>query len=143
MALVEAWLWNRLKTEAGIVAIAGTRTYALYAPQNLEEPFITFRRVSTQRSYTSRKNDGIPVITFDINCWVKDDYAQAKQLANAVRIAVDGYRVDTVDFDVRRAFVLDESDITEPPDWGRENPDWYGVQITLEVCHTETVPTYT
>lgn len=142
MALVEAWLKNRLNTATGILAITTTaKAYPIYVPQKLAEPFITFRRSSTRRDYTTRTNDGLPFVTFQINVW-DTDYERGKLLADAVRTAIDGYTIDSVDFQIDRAFVIDESDIPEPPEWGGEQPI-YGIQLVLEVAHTETVPTYT
>lgn len=143
MALIDKWLQNRLENYAGITALVGTKVYPMYAPQSAAYPFVTFRRSNTERNYktgTTPSNDGVPRTTFEIHCW-DDDYGGVKDLSNHVRLAIDGYRQDASGFVVRRAFIEDEADVPEPPDWGGEQPI-YGVRFVLEVAHTETVPTY-
>lgn len=142
MALVDAWLSDRLNTAAGILVVTTTaKAFPIYAPQKENYPFITFRRSNTRRDYTMRKNDGKPFVTFDIYCW-DDGYADVKTLADAVRIAIDGYTDSGESPPIDRAFVTDEEDVPEPPEFAGEQPV-YGVHLVLEVCHTETVPTYT
>lgn len=142
MALVKAWLNNRLNTATGILAITGSaRAYPIYTPQDKTKPFITFALSQKRRDYTTAKNDGCPFATFEINCW-HDEYEGCELLADATRTAIDGYTINNDTYKIDRAFVVDESDIPEPPEWGSELPK-YGVQLVLEVAHTETVPTYT
>jgi hypothetical protein len=142
--MIEAWLWTRLKTYAGITGIIGSdgdKVLPVFAPMDLEEPYITFYRVGTERQYNTLKQDGTPRVTFEINVW-HNDYEQCKLLAAQVRLAIDGYRTDSGGYHIRRAFIEDERDILDPAEWGLENIT-YGVQFVLVVSHTETVPTYT
>jgi hypothetical protein len=148
MAQIEAWLWTRLKTYSGITALSymtqtgyGVKVRPLYAPTDMDVPFITFRRSSTDRDYNTNKQDGLPRVAFEINVW-DDDYPRLMTVSEQVRLAIDGYRVTTGDYMVRRAFIEDESDISEPADWGFEQES-YGRQFVLVVVHTETVPDYT
>ncbi len=144
MAQIDAWLFARLKiddiNDAADGLLGANKVYPIYAPQNAAEPFITYSRSGTQRDYTTRKNDGVPTVTFQINCW-DTNYVRLKTWADAVRVAIDGYRQDADGFVVRSAFVTDEADNPEPPATGQETP-LYGVQFTLDVTHTETVTTY-
>ncbi len=141
MAQVEAWLWDRLKNYDDIVAIIGTNVFPQFAPQDLDLPFITFSLSDTQRSYNAKQQDGIPRSTFDINCW-DDDFPRLMTLKDAVRTAIDGYRIDDGTHKIRRSFIEDEKDIPDAADWGFEEPT-YGRQFVLVVSHVETVPTYT
>jgi hypothetical protein len=143
MALIDAWIQRRLANYADISTTAETtvRVFPVFAPEDAPEPYITFLKASVERDYNTRKNDGIPKSTFEINCW-DTDYKRLKNFADIVRYAIDGYTEDTADFKVRRAFVTNEQDIPDPSDFGFEQPT-YGVQFTLEVAHTEAVATYT
>jgi hypothetical protein len=143
MALVESWLQKRLENYTAISTAADrtVKVFPIYAPQSEAEPFITFLRRNTQRDYNTNKQSGIVVSTFDINCW-DTNYPRLKTICEQVRIAIDGYRQDTDGFHIRRSFIDDETDIPDPSDWGFEQPT-YGVQFTLAVSHTETVPDYT
>lgn len=141
MAQVEAWLAKRLETEPLIYAAIEGHVYPVYAPAELDYPFITLSRTNTQRRYTMTANDGLPTATFNVNCW-DTDYSRLMGWIEHVRQAIDGYRQDAEGFTVRSAFVADESDIPEPPEWAEEQPI-YGRQFVLEVRHTETVRTYT
>jgi hypothetical protein len=143
MGMVESWLHRRLTNRAQIAAAAGVtvKVYPIFAPQNAAEPFITFMKTGVRRDYNTRKNDGLPTSTFQVNCW-DTNFERLKNYADEVRQAVDGYRENSVDFQIQRCFVTDESDISDPSDWGFEQPT-YGVQFNLEIVSAETVQTYT
>lgn len=143
MALVESWLQSRLANFAAIATAADTavKVYPVFAPQSATEPFVTFRKTGTRRDYNTRRNDGKPTATFDINCW-DTNYSRLKSYAEQVRIALDGYQLRSDDHEIRRCSIVDEQDIEDPSDWGFEQPT-YGVQFVIEIVHVETVATYT
>lgn len=142
MAQIEAWLINRLNSDTDLIAAIGTdKVYPIIAKKHAEEPYITTLRTSTTRNYTTRKNDGLPKATFDINCW-DTNYARLKTWSDIVRQLVDGFQGDVGDFKIRRAFVTDEFDNPEPLDPGAELP-LFTTRFVLEVVHTEEVTTYT
>ncbi len=141
MARPEQWLYERLKDYTDVTDIIGQNVYPQFAPQELDPPFVTFTLRSTDRTYNTKKQDGVPRSTFDVNCW-SEDFDELVTLADAVRTAVDGYRVDDETHKIRRVFIDDETDIPDPAEWGFEEPT-YGRQFVLVVSHVETVPNYT
>lgn len=81
-----------LENDAGISALIGTRIYPQILPQDPTFPAITYSQTSGVRDRVIREGPSgraRPRIT--INCW-GERYSQARALADAVRIALDGYR---------------------------------------------------
>ena len=143
MAQVEAWLWDRLNTDADVVAAIGAdKVWPIIAPKGTDDPFVTFRRASTDRKYTTRKQDGLPKATFDITCF-DHRYARLKVWTDIVRQLVDGFQGSPTGFEIRRAFVVDEYDDPEPVPAGAELPLLFATRLVLEVVHTEEVTQYT
>jgi hypothetical protein len=95
MATPEAALVSLLVTGAGnpVAALIGTRAYPLVLPQNPAVPAIRYQRISTTRGPyralgTGRAEYAKP--RFQLDCYATTA-AGAKALADAVRIALDGF----------------------------------------------------
>lgn len=142
MTLIEGWLNSHLKGETDVTDITGAKIYPQWAPQNASPPFITFTRSATARDYNANKSDGVPTAQFEINLWVKESFAALMALTNAVRLAIDGARYTEDGFQVRSCVIEDERDVSEPAEWGSEEPT-YGRQFVLSITYTETVVDYT
>lgn len=142
MAQIDAWLWDRLNTYSDLLAAIGPKkVFPVVATQTTQEPYVVFIRVGTQRQYTTRKQDGLPLATFHVVCRDKR-YLALKTWAEHVRKALDGYQGDPIGFVVRSCFIEDEVDEPEPLDDGEGEPI-YGVRFVINVRHTEEVVTYT
>lgn len=142
MAQIESWLWNRLSDDEDLTEAIGDKgVWPVYAPQSKAEPFVTFTRSNTRRDYTTRKNDGVPTATFEVNCW-DDRYERLMVWSDVVRQLLDGYRGEENGFTIQSCFIEDEADVLSPPDDGSER--WiFGRQFVVLITHTEEVPTHT
>lgn len=138
MAQIEAWLWDRLKTDADILAaLGGPKVYPFFAPQLLAVPYITFSRTATERRYTTRRNDGLPTATFEVNCWDRR-YANLLTWKEFVRRSLDGFQGDVDTFQVRMTKIMNESDELFELDTGSEL-GIYVASFVVDVMHTEEV----
>ena len=72
------------------VALAGGRIYPR-TPQNATRPFIRYTRISTSRNQSLTGPVGVTEASVQVDC-MADTYADAKSLADAVRVVLHGYR---------------------------------------------------
>lgn len=111
--MIETGLYEFLRDAATVNAIVSGRVYPVYLPQSPIYPAITFQRISGPRvrSLTGPSNLAHPRIQVD--CWAAT-YNAAKELADAVRIAIDGYSGAMGDHTVYGAIVETDRDFYEP-----------------------------
>ena len=137
---VEAALWNKLKTNAGIVAICATRIYPVTIPQAAPGatniPAITYQRISTPRVRSLSGPSLLAYPRFQITSW-HTTYTGAKALGEAVRAAMDGWAGVEVGWTISDSALEDERDIFDPStelDTNRR----YGVAQDFIIWHVET-----
>lgn len=89
--MVEAELFTRLKDDAGVSALVGTRIYPKKAPQNVQTPYIIFHVISD----IDKQCVGGAIYQNDtriqIDCWSLS-YAEVKNLKVAVKSSLIGFK---------------------------------------------------
>lgn len=103
------------------------------------EPRITYRRILTNHLEGSIGSTGTSRATILVTAWTKS-YKQTKQLAEFVRLALQGFEGTASDNANITITLTDDSDVIQPP-VSSENRPLYGVEMDFGVWHTETVPT--
>lgn len=91
----EVALRARLLAVAGVSALVGTRVYPVILPQNPTFPAITYQRIGGRRESSFAGPIGLAGPLYRLDCWggaAGTGYAAAKGLANAVRLALDGWK---------------------------------------------------
>lgn len=94
--------------------------FANIVPQNQRAPFITFQRVTGNKIRDINGPSGLAQTTFQIDAY-SDAYLESKQLADGIRLILDGYRgivtigadsvrIAGVSFQAERDFVDDTVD---------------------------------
>ena len=117
---IETELIDFFEGESSITAIIGNgdspetcRVYPLKLPQGYTLPAISFQRISTDREHVI--DDG-PIgwawARFQFDMWA-ETYAEARQLTEAVRQALDGYNNKMGSVTVAGAFAEGERDLYE------------------------------
>lgn len=96
--MLEAGFSAHLLDQVPITTLIGTgdraRIWPVRLPQGTREqitPAITFQRVAGIPEYHSRGLAGLVMVRLQVDCWASS-YQVAKALADAVRVAVDGFR---------------------------------------------------
>ena len=93
-----------------VVAIAAGRVYPFGdIPQSTAWPFVTYFQVSGERMWHLRGTSGVSMPTFQIGCHARN-YGPTKLLANALRLAMDGFRGDLRGLKVQRMRTSDVRD---------------------------------
>lgn len=99
---------------------AGDRIEPLQLPRDPALPAISYQRISTPRRIAHNGDQGYADFRTQINCWAKRTegstagYSQAKQLADEVRVALNGYRGTAAGVVVGLMRVSGDRDETDP-----------------------------
>ncbi len=131
--LIEVALANQLLANTGVAALVSTRVYPVRLPQGGTYPAITYSKVSGSRIRTMGSHEDSANPRVQVSCWGKT-YADAKGLANAVRIALDrfsGTLGGMGGVDVSAILLENELDLDDP------ETKLYHVPLDFLVWYTE------
>ena len=131
---IEAELVKFLKADEAVKALVADRVYPVMAPEDVDAPYIVYRRMGTARAETMA-GAGTPDPRFRLKCWA-NDYEQAIQLADAVRARMDGKPGDWGDIHVQRVKLEDESDVFDVFEWDADDGA-FGRQLDFTITHNE------
>lgn len=129
----ELAVYTILKAAPAVAAIVSTRIYPLSAPQGAAVPFVTYQRISGERTRDTRGPTGRARSRIQVDGYASG-YAAAKTLANAVRQALDGYRGKLAS--IRVWSIALESDVDFFED--AVDPPLYRVSMDFIVTFDET-----
>lgn len=110
-----------LATSAVTDIVGGTshaRIYPLRLPQRGKLPAITYQRIDGEREHAMEGTSGLARIRVQLDCWAtdqagRDGYTTVKQLAAAVRGALDGWRGAQGSESIKGAFLIGDRDLHE------------------------------
>lgn len=105
----EAVLRTALVGDAAVNALVGTRIYPVLAPASALLPYVTWRRSGIQREQTLGSPMGMPRVSVEYSIY-GTTYEEARQLADAMRVVLDGYGGTSDNTEVKQASLEDESD---------------------------------
>lgn len=105
----EAVLRSALVADATVSGLIGTRIYPVLAPASAAMPLVTWRRASIERQQTLAAPMGIPRVSVEYSIYATT-YEQAREIADAMRLVLDGYGGTSDNTTVRQTSLEDESD---------------------------------
>ena len=105
----EAVLRTALVGNAAVTALVGTRIYPVLAPASALLPYVTWRRSGIEREQTLGSPMGMPRVSVEYSIY-GTTYEEARQLADAMRVVLDGYGGTSDNTEVKQASLEDESD---------------------------------
>jgi hypothetical protein len=131
MASPEKWLRYAITsaTTAGV--------HPVMATQNAPFPLVVYKRSGTKRERGLGGNFGVPVATFSISI-VAQTYAEAKDIADAIRRRVDNFTGDYDGVKIILTALTAEQDNMERPPEGQSKP-LYRVDQVYDVRFQELV----
>lgn len=106
---IEEGLVAFLKADAGITAKVAGRIYQKKKPQKPNLPAIVIHRISANRDYDQGGHNGYTVVRYQLDTYAAD-FAAAKQTADAVRLALSGFRGSMGGVEVSGVFLEGEQD---------------------------------
>lgn len=112
--MVEEFIYDRLKESGTVTNIVGTKIYPQLAPQNAALPYVTYQRIDTPRLRSLDGPVGLASPRVQIDCW-SARYKEAKQLGEAIRKMLDGFKGSYGGEVVQGVFLEDERDAFELP----------------------------
>ena len=126
---VEAVLFSRLSGFAGLSALISARVYPLVAPQNVQQPYLTYRRVSSIRESAFGSDSNNVTARFQIDVWASS-FASARNVAEQVRLAMQRWR-NTTGTVVDDTFIENQIDLYEP------EIDTFHIAVDIRVHYRE------
>lgn len=132
----EAVLRSALIAQTAVTTIIGSRIYPVLAPASASLPLVTWRRSGIQREQTLGAPMGVPRVTVEYSIYGQT-YEQAREVADAMRVVLDGYGGTADNTTVRQTSLEDESDdfVTLA---GADMPPVYQVTQRYDVWWQET-----
>jgi hypothetical protein len=86
----EAVLRSALTASTAVTTLIGARIYPVLAPASAALPLVTWRRSGIQREQTLGAPMGIPRVTVEYSIY-GTTYENAREIADAMRVVLDGY----------------------------------------------------
>ena len=126
----EAFLFQRLTSQTAVSSLVGQRVFPLIAPTGTPLPLVVFQRTNVDRPRSLTGNVGNPVVTLQLTTY-GTSYTSVKQIARAVRLAVDNWTGTTANVTIQRTTITGESDGVEMPQDDQMLP-YYSVQQSYE-----------
>jgi hypothetical protein len=129
---VEAVLQRIILAAPAVSALIGSRLYPNIVPQKAPNPAMTYQQISGPRLHDMQGAVGMCKARFQINCWAAS-YAKAKELAETVRLTLDGYSSEGT---IKVIHLSNEGDLpkTKP---GLDQLTRYGKRLDFFVWFTE------
>lgn len=128
----EAAVYDLLRRDAAVSAIAAARIYPLRAPDRVARPYLTYQRISANRWRSFGGPAGMAQPRIQVDAYATD-YAAAKVLAKAARLALDGYRGVAGGVRVGGITLETDQDLYEDD----VDPKLYRVRMDFIVTHAE------
>lgn len=135
----EAFLFQRLTSQTSVSQYISNRVFPVIAPQNTPMPLIVYQRTAVERPQSLAGNVGNPVVTLQLTTY-GTSYTSVKNIARAVRLAIDGWTGTTASVTIQRTTLTGEADGVDMPADDQMLP-YYNVQQTFEFRINEVVPT--
>lgn len=137
MASIEQALFTHVTSDATIAALIGTRLFPNKIPQGQPLPAAEYKQNKGDRVQTMDGPDGMVDAEYTIVCYAAT-YAQARELAEAVRKRLDGYSGVVAGVTIDVIMLIDELDVPEFKP-GTDILNRYGKSLTFVVWFKETV----
>lgn len=132
----EAVLRSALVANGTVSGLIGTRVYPVLAPATASLPMVTWRRTGINREQTLGAPMGVPRVTVEYSIY-GTTYEQAREVADAMRVVLDGYGGTADNTTVRQTSLENESDdfVTLA---GADMPPVYQITQTYDIWWQET-----
>lgn len=132
----EAVLRTALVGSTAVTTFVSTRIYPVLAPSSATLPFVTWRRSGIQREQTLGRPMGLPRLTVEYQIYGVT-YDQTREVADAMRLVLDGYGGQADNTVVEQVSLENESDDFVSLG-GSEMPPAYQITQTYDIRWQES-----
>lgn len=132
----EAVLRTALVSSTAVTSLVSTRIYPVLAPASATLPFVTWRRTGIQREQTLANPMGMPRVTLEYQVYGVT-YDQTREVADAMRLVLDGYGGQSENTVVEQVSLENESDDFVSLG-GAEMPPAYQITQTYDIRWQES-----
>ena len=98
-----------LMGDTGVTGIIGTRLYPMVVPQDAELPAAAYQQLSGPREHSHSGASGLVRARVQFTC-MGASYNAAKDVAEALRLSLDGFKGSMGNVDVQAVFLDNEVD---------------------------------
>jgi hypothetical protein len=109
MKAPERVLLTALTSSTAVFSLIGARVKPLVVPTETPLPYVTWRRIGIQRTQTLGSPLGTPKLTLEYSIYGAT-YDQAREVADAMRVVLDGYGGTVDNTTVKQTSLENESD---------------------------------
>lgn len=135
---IEEWLYKTLSNNGGVTALVGDRIYEGVVPQEQAYPAISFNEIDEISSYTLTDTVRQVESRVQVSVWATSG-VERRQVSEAVKYALDGYRGRSHGKAVQSCFILNNVNVTDLSP-GNEPRKLYGKHIDFEITHLTRKP---
>ena len=132
----EAVLRTALVSSTAVTSLVSSRIYPVLAPASASLPFVTWRRTGIQREQTLGSPMGMPRVTLEYQIYGVT-YDQTREVADAMRVVLDGYGGQSENTVVDQVSLENESDDFVSLG-GAEMPPAYQITQTYDIRWQES-----
>lgn len=126
----EQFLFWRLTNHTSVSTLVGTRVYPVIAPMGTPLPLVVYQRTNVSREQSLAGPVGAPVVSIQLTSYATS-YTACKQIAQGIRLAVDGWTGTTQSVTITRTSLESESDGIMMPTDDTQVP-FYSVQQSFD-----------
>lgn len=134
----ESAVYHRLASTPAVARWVGFQIYPVAVPKGAEFPFLVYRRANITRSHSLGGPILMPEVNLQIASWAMY-YDDARQLADEVRLALNGYigtLAGVTIHDIR--LVSETDDWLDPASVGAQLPPAYETRQLYQIRWTES-----
>lgn len=136
---LRADLMTYLESKTAITNLVATRIYPQIAKGNVSLPYVIYSRQNVDRHPTASGSSGIVTTTIRLTAFA-DFYDDALDLADQLRIALDGKQGAVGDSYFESCRLVAESDNIDPVEFAQNEAPHF-VSQNYQIVHTESAPT--
>ena len=136
--LPEQHIYTRLVSSPQVARFVGFQVYPIAVPKGASVPFIIYKRASVRREGTLGNTPlFLPEVSLQIASWSMT-YGGAKELADAVRLSLDGHTGTLAGVTIHDMRLVSEvDDFLDPTAVGAQLPPAYEVRQLFQVRWSE------
>ena len=138
LLLPEKHIYSKLASSPGVARLVGFQIYPIAVPKGASMPFVIYKRANVRREGTLGNTPlFMPEVSLQVASWALT-YEGAKDLADEVRLALDGHTGTLLGVTIHDMRLVSEvDDFLDPTAVGAQLPPAYEVRQLFQVRWSE------